>query len=332
MNQFFRHGFLPAVIFSLLLSGCAKDNGEADFRNAGIALKEGRLEDAQGLFRSASVKNPTNFTSRLSLALVNLRLGEIDKAKDAVSSALSLDPDNAEALLVEGQIAYEQKEYRRASSDFGAIASELSLPKSLRSKALASRGVVNYVDSSFDASRIDVLKALALDARNAAAWYQLGVLSRDSRYFEAALIQFNMASRCLAKGDLRIERIEKKILPDLRKRMEADAKALAGRVSKTPLQDANKIASSAKKLSDIDKAFKAYRMAMALKPFSQKVYDDAVAFAASKGRWAVVVEFLQRSLMHQPGDKNSVKAMIEALPKVGRKKEVSAWKEYLSML
>jgi alkyl sulfatase BDS1-like metallo-beta-lactamase superfamily hydrolase len=114
--------------------------------------------------------------------------------------------------------------------------------------------------------------------------------------------------------------------------MEADAKSFIGKVSKTPLEDANKIAASVKKASDVDKALAAYRLAMAAKPFSQKVYNDAVAFAKSKGRWAIVVEFLQRSIMHQPGDKKTVAAMIETLPKVGRKKEVAMWKEYLSLL
>jgi tetratricopeptide (TPR) repeat protein len=332
MNNFFQYGFLPVVVLSLLLAGCAKDDGAKDFESANIAVKEGRLEDAAEMFQSAAAKNPTNFTARLSLALVNLSLGEIDKADAAISSALALDPDSAEAFLVEGQIAYERKEYPRSLSNFAAISSEPSLPKNLRANALASRGVVNYVMSSFEPSRVDVLKAIALDPRNAAAWYQLGVLSRDSRYFEASLIQFNMASRCLPKGDSRIDRIEKKILPDLRKRMESDAKALIGKVSKTPLEDANKIASSAKKASDVDKAISAYRVAMSAKPFSQKVYNDAVAFAKSKGRWAIVVEFLQRSIMHQPGDKRTVIAMIEVLPKVGRRKEVAMWKEYLSTL
>lgn len=332
MNKFFIYGFLLVVVLSLYLVGCAKDDGAKDVENANVAMKEGRLEDAAEMFRSAASKNPTNFAARLSLALVNLRLGEIDKADKAISSALALDPDSAEAFLIEGQIAYERKEYSQSLSNFGAVSSEPSLPKSLRSKALVSRGVVNYVTSSFEASRVDVLKSIALDPRNAAAWYQLGVLSRDSRYFEASLIQFNMASRCLPKGDSRIDRIEKKILPDLRKRMESDAKALVGKVSKAPLNDANKIASSAKRSGDVDKAIAAYRVAMAAKPFSQKVYDDAVAFAKSKGRWAIVVEFLQRSIMHQPGDKKTVASMIEALPKVGRRKEVAMWKEYLSAL
>jgi tetratricopeptide (TPR) repeat protein len=331
MKQFFQYG-ISSVVLSLLLIGCAKDDGSTDFEKGNIALKEGRLEEAANLFQSAAAKNPTNFTTRLTLAIANLNLGEIDKAEKAITSALSLDPDSAEAFLVEGQIAYERKEYRRALSNFGAISSESSLPKAIRSNALVSRGIVNYITSSFDASRVDILKAMALDARNAAAWYQFGVLSRDSRYFEAALIQFNMASRCLPKGDSRIERIERKILPDLRKRMEADAKSFIGKVSKTPLEDANKIAASVKKASDVDKALAAYRLAMAAKPFSQKVYNDAVAFAKSKGRWAIVVEFLQRSIMHQPGDKRTVAAMIEALPKVGRKKEVAMWKEYLSLL
>ena len=68
MNNFFQYGFLPVVVLSLLLVGCAKDDGTKDFESANIAVKEGRLEDAAEKFQSAATKNPTNFTARLSLA------------------------------------------------------------------------------------------------------------------------------------------------------------------------------------------------------------------------------------------------------------------------
>ena len=332
MNRFLRLGTFGAVVLSILFAGCAKDDGTEDFNNAKTAANGGDYAKAAELFRSAAGKCPTNFTARMALATTSLRLGEIDEANRALVSALALDPDSAEAFLIEGQIAYERKEYRRSVLNFDAIARETSLPKALRSNAFASRSVVKYVTGAFEESRVDALKALALDAKNAAAWYQMGVLSRDSRFFEAALIQFNMASRCLAENDGRASRIEKKILPDLRKQTEADAKATLGKTPVDPLAEANKLAGKAKKPAETDKAFAAYRIAMAAKPFSQKTYNDAVAFAKAKGRWATVVEFRLRSLMYLPGDKNSVNSLIEALQKTGRKKEIPMWKDYLSMI
>ena len=40
MNNFLQYRFLSVVILSLLLAGCAKDDGTQDFESANIAVKE----------------------------------------------------------------------------------------------------------------------------------------------------------------------------------------------------------------------------------------------------------------------------------------------------
>ncbi|MBO7166551.1 MAG: tetratricopeptide repeat protein [Kiritimatiellae bacterium] len=328
MNVF--KGFLIAsALLSVFIAGCANDDGSKDYGAARQAIEEGRYEDAVSFLERACVKCPTNFAAFLDLSVTHLRLGNKVKAEGAITKALKINPESAEAVIVEGQIAYEKEDYTHAYANLDYVIEEKSLPNKVRSIAYVSRSVVKYVEKDFDGAKIDALMALSLNQRNAAAWNQIGIISRDSRYFEAANLQFAMAGRCLPVGDLRRERIENKVLGDLRKRLEIEASKGAKKVT---FAEAKKLASLAKKAAAVDKALAAYRGAMNSEPFNQDIYVSAIKFAKQNGRWPAVVEFAQRSLLHEPGNKASAKQMKEALYKVGRRSEVAAWEEYISTL
>ena len=67
----------------------------------------------------------------LQRAIDKLALGEIDAAEEAVRKAIELMPDSAEALLVDGQVAYRKGDIARAVKDFNAVASFADEPKLL---------------------------------------------------------------------------------------------------------------------------------------------------------------------------------------------------------
>ena len=90
------------------------------------------------------------------------------------------------------------------------------MPGAIRSQALAARAVMEIAANMFDRARLTLWRAVRLDRRNAAAWYHLGHLSRDTYRFEdAALEQFEMASR-LMKDPARAKAIARDTIPALR--------------------------------------------------------------------------------------------------------------------
>ena len=144
------------------------------------------------------------------------------EADRAVREACALCPESAEARLVDGQVAYLKKDYARARTAFSSVAAEAALPAAVRSEAFVGRGIVELAQDACDAARISFLRALRLNPRSAAAWYHLGVLSRDTyRFNEAALEQFEMAARLSDPRDARTKKISHELIPALRKALRA---------------------------------------------------------------------------------------------------------------
>jgi len=224
-------GGIPLVLIALV-AGCGDQSSPAAAPSRPARVDDGSAEVAKGLealaqhdsaaaaaaFTTATLKCETNFEAQVNLAMVQHQLGNIDNAAAAAAKALEICPESAEARLVDGQVAYLQKDYKRALADFAAVTGEKTLPAALRSEAWAARGVVELAQDIPDTARISFLRAMLLNRRNASAWYHLGVLSRDTyRIPEAACEQFQMAGRLLDARDARAKKISRDILPALRK-------------------------------------------------------------------------------------------------------------------
>ena len=204
-------------------------------------------------------------------AIDKLSLGELDAAQDAAENALARLPDSAEARLVHGQVAYLKKDYKGAVADFNAVAAEKTLGKKLRAEALVSRAVVEIVQNDFDAARLTLFRALHLDRRNAAAWYHLGLLSRNTyRFDEAAVEQFEMAARLSDPKDPRTVRLSREIIPAVRASLVAAAASKPGAAKRDVGAAANLIAEAEalRKKKMIRAAIKKYEAAFAADPFS----------------------------------------------------------------
>ena len=128
-----RNNIFAALAFAVL-AGCAPDNGVADYEKGEVAYAARDLPAAAFCYNAAAAKNPTNFMARIKLALVKMDLGEIDAARTAIASAIEIDPDSAEARLIEGNIAYLAKDYQCAKNSFSGIAhnSVAYIPNSLK--------------------------------------------------------------------------------------------------------------------------------------------------------------------------------------------------------
>ncbi len=234
--------FLASLL--LLLAGCGDapqtpvavaDDGSAAVAKGMAALEIPDVRGAIAEFEKAARVCATNFEARLQLALARLRLGEVDQADQAVQDALACCPESAEARLVDGQVAYLKKDYKRALADFAAVVAEASLPDALRSDALVSRGVVEFAQEATDLARISFLRAMRLNRRNASAWYHLGMLSRDVyRFNEAALEQFEMAARFSDPREARAKKLSRDVIPALRSAIQKAAAEKPGVAKRDP--------------------------------------------------------------------------------------------------
>ena len=242
--------FLAVAAMAALLAGC--DEAEVKPEPAAQAVQESGEECLQR-------------------AMEKIAAGEVDAANQAATNALALMPDSAEARLVDGQVAYLKKDYKRAIADFGAVAGEKSLPAPVRAEALVSRAVVEIAQNDFSAARLNLFRALRLDRRNAAMWYHLGLLSRNTFHFnEAALEQFEMAARLSDPNDPRTKKLSREIIPAVRAAITEAAAAKPGAAGRNAGQAAELIAEAEKlrKKKMIKAAIKKYEAAFAADPFS----------------------------------------------------------------
>ena len=304
----------------------------------------------------------------LQRAIDKLALGEIDAADAAVKKAIDLLPDSAEAVLVDGQVAFRKGDYARAIKSFNAIASEKALPATLRAEALVARAVTEIKQNNFDTARLTLFRALHLNRRNAAVWYHLGILSRNTYHFdEVAVEQFEMAARLSDPKDERTKKISQEIRaaraavttaaasnPNAEKRdSSAAAKLLA---EAETLRKKRMIRAAIKKyeaafaadpfsypaaretaylvsLNDktpagVDKALRAYRAAIDQRPAVQENYYAAAQLAYANKRWATTVSILDRAIAHDPENVKTLDLFIAALQKAGKNKQSEAWKAY----
>ncbi|MGN0846638.1 MAG: tetratricopeptide repeat protein [Kiritimatiellia bacterium] len=368
------------ALFSLLLTliiGCgnetptsaaAPDDGSGAVAKGMAALEVQDVRGAIAEFQKAASVCGTNFEARVQLALAHLRLGEVREAETAIVAAREICPESAEARLIDGQVAYLKKDYARALGDFAAVAGEKSLSATLRSEALAARGVVEMAQGENELARISLLRAMRLNRRNAAAWYHLGVLSRNSGFNEAALEQFDMAARFSDPREARTKRLSRDVIPALRGAIQKAAASKPGVAKRDPgaaakllgegeaLQKKKMIRAAIKKyeaafaadpLSDVaavkyayllalndksaaavDKALAAYRAASEQRPERQSNYLAAARLAYANGRWATAAKIMNRAVAHDPENRQTLDLLIAALQKAGKGKLAEAWTAY----
>lgn len=360
-----------SVLLAVIAAGCGKDDGSSEFEKGEAAYSVRDYGAAAMFYREAAIKNATNFTARVKLAVSLMNRGELPAAQEAVDSALKIDPGSAEAVFLDGQLAYLANDYKRAKTDFDAISGNFSLPPALRSQALAARAVMEIAAGAFPLARVTLWRAMRLDRRNASAWYHLGHLSRDTYHFDdAAISQFGMAAR-LMDDPARAKEIARDIIPALHESLRAKMAAKPGAAKrdpgkaakfvseaeeltkKAPAKSAAKyaeayandpfsyaaaygyaktLAASAKTDRDVQKALTAFQDAIDQRPTSQETYRTA-AQAALNRRYPMRAEkFLSQALAHDPENKRTLNLYVQTLRRLGRADEAKRYESYLKEL
>lgn len=345
------------VILAIVAASCTQDDGSADFARGAAAYANHDLQTAKKSFAAAAKKNPANADTRLQLALAEYDLGEPDAADAAIKEARALNPDSAEYRLAEGNIAYLKKDYARATKLYNEVSSTKELPAQLRSQALVSRAVAELAQENITSARLSLLRAMRLDRRNAAAWYHLAILSRNTFHFDtAALEQFEMFSRLAAPSDERTQNTVRNTIPRLRDSISKAAASIVGAAKRNPGLAAKLLAEKkyaaafaadplsypaaialAKHLDatdhsakGVDSALAAYLAAADQNPSSQATYISAAKLAMRNGRFATAANVLSRAIAHNPENREVVDMMVETLRKSGKAKaaEAALWQAY----
>ena len=262
---------LPAVAVVLLLAGCAREDGSADYAAGMAAYDSGDWSTAAACFDRAHRLSPTNSAALFHLASADAELGMFDAADAAVRSALDLDPASRPAICLDGRIAYQLRQYDRAQRDWKLVADDAAAPAQLRAWACSALGALAIVTGDLDGARLALWRGLAIDRGNPQLWYHLGKLYRDSFRFEREALEcFETFVRCAAEGDECAARVKERVIPELRASVAQALADAVGSARRDPGKAASAIAegdklAGAKKLT---LAIKAYERALAADPLS----------------------------------------------------------------
>lgn len=359
--NFLHSSALKAVsaVLTAALIGCGPNDGSREFEQAKEAYAVRNLEKAAKLFEKSVSVSPADVDRLLYLARVKLDLGELAAAKDAVERASLNSDGDADVGMLAAQIAWHMKDYKAAANGFSLLANDKRLEPALCAQAWSALGVVEMTCENAHLARVAFLRALRLDRKNAAAWYHLGLLYRDSfGYLEAALEQFEIFVRLEVAADPRVQKVQRTVIPALKEAIaqttaerpgasKRNAAACATAIAKAEAatkkgrtKDAVKAwqeAFSADALSypaaiglaraygqsDAKKSFEAYRAACALRPSAVSTFVTTGALAAKLGFHSQAVEIYSRAVAASPASIDALDGLIRALRKVGGKANVA---------
>lgn len=108
-----------ATVLALLASGCGDSRGEREFRAARRALKHGRTAQARSLLEKSISHRPgraENAAAYNYLGLVCYRLGETERAQDAFSDSIQLNPEYMSPVLNAGLLDLDNRKFFEAST------------------------------------------------------------------------------------------------------------------------------------------------------------------------------------------------------------------------
>lgn len=150
-------------------------------------------------------------------AAAKLALGQIPAAQSAISNAYGLASRDVDVRLLKAQIDFQGRDTASAAKLYRGVADDESLDRRLRSQGWAGLGVIDRYGNERDAARLDLLRALRMDGKNASAWYNLGCVYRDSfNFIEAACDCFETFVRLETNDIERVKKVQRVVIRDLR--------------------------------------------------------------------------------------------------------------------
>jgi tetratricopeptide (TPR) repeat protein len=189
----------------------------------GVALAEGRTEEALEEFREAVADDPASVPARLNLAALLEKTGDLTAAKSELEEAARIEPENAPLRLALGRLLAREgrdqeaiEQFRQVLErdpdfeaahfhlgtalgrlgDFEGAVEALSRVLELNPESLAARyqrALVELELSQFDAAAEDLQRVVESDPANAPARLYLGQALRGLGRLEEALETYGSA-------------------------------------------------------------------------------------------------------------------------------------------
>lgn len=287
-RSFARSGLMLAAM-PLVWAGCS---GKADLQaelaaaeSAAVAGDWARVRDhaAAALSVASGNVDACLYAYRAAMAL-----GEVQTAQAHAAKAAQSRPGDVDVMQAQAQAAFAAGDLNGAYRHYVRIAGDSELPAEIRSLGWAGMGVVDLkrldrqteIGDLADRARTELLRALNLDRRNAAAYYHLAVLYRGASFgfSEAALEQFRFYVKLMgADADERVRRVQHEAIPALEREIREQATARYGAVRR----DA---AACAKALEKADAAAKKQRYREARGHYAEALKRDPLCREAALGQ------------------------------------------------
>jgi len=231
-----------------------------------------------------------------------LSVADLDAARAAVSNAYALAANDVDVRLLKAQLDFHSRDYASAAKFFKGVAEDASLDRQLRAQGWAGLGVVDHYSNERDAARINFLKALRLDRKNASAWYHLGLIYHNSfSYFEAASDCYETYVRLEPVVDERALKVQRSYIPTLREARTASILEIPG--ARSPNS-----ADCTKALQAAEAAVKKGQLKTARLRYEDAVKADPTSFPAAIG----LAKLLQKSDSTAEGRKRALEFYCRA--------------------
>jgi tetratricopeptide (TPR) repeat protein len=196
-----RSGLALAAAVALAAAGCGGD------RQGGVsgaeALDQGLAELTRGDYRKAArrleaaARDQSDASAFCNLGIAYAKLGEKDKAVEALRLAADIEHTNSLPLEWLGQTQLGLKRWNEARDAFRR-AQEIAGDTP---RLLTSLAVVEYHTGEYRNAALLLRKALDMDARYAPALYNLGVLHRDRLKNRKEALRYFQRYLALETGD-----------------------------------------------------------------------------------------------------------------------------------
>lgn len=158
-------------------------------RQATLLHQQGRLSEAETLYRRILALDPRVFPALYLLGMLRLQQGDSGEASQLIERALAIHPNDPAALAHYGLALLGQSRFGEAVASFDRmLAFQPGEPT-----ALMGRGTALKALGRDAAALTDYESVLAVDPRNADAWNGRGLLLRNLRRIDEALDSFNRA-------------------------------------------------------------------------------------------------------------------------------------------
>ena len=156
-------------------------------RQAITLHQQGRLTDAEALYRQILGLDPNVFPALYLLGMLRLQQGDSGEAVQLIGRALALNPNDPAALAHYGLALLGQSRFADAVASFDRLlASHPGEPAALMGRGTALKALGRHASALADYESV-----LAVDVRNADAWNGRGLVLRSLGRIDEALDSFN---------------------------------------------------------------------------------------------------------------------------------------------